>query len=158
MPQPCHVQPQPLSSFPLPKELVLSSGRTWSLVHQYLQLSHLPDSFSNSNSFTVKNRTGEKKSEACRSCWLSFLHGCEEVVVTWGLYRIQVQLTVPLSNPRGWPKERRVKSQCWLCFTDAKTGGFEPWFGFWSYLPWILQEKWLKFAILVIVKQAFFWG
>lgn len=87
----------------------------------------------------------------------SLLRGLEEVVVTQGFYWIQMQLTAPLSDPTGWLKERMVKSQCWLFFTNAKTGGFEPWFGFWFHLSCILRDKWLKLAILVIVKQGFFW-
>lgn len=39
---------------------------------------------------------------------------------------------------------------------SAKTGGFELGSQFWFQLSLILQEKWLKLAVSVIVKEALF--
>lgn len=92
---------------------------------------------------------------------LPLLHGLEGVVVTQGPYCIWVQLTVPLTDSTGWLKECVAKHQCWIFPISAKTGGFE----FWSlfkvsfirfHLSRILQETWLKLAVLVIVKQVLF--
>lgn len=104
----------------------------------------------------MKNRIDKRKSEGCKSCCLPLPHGLEEVIVTWGLYCIQVQLAVPLSDPTGWLKECVAKHQCSVFPISAKTGGFELWSQFWFHLSCILQEEWLKLAVLVIVKQVLF--
>lgn len=104
----------------------------------------------------MKNRVGERKSEGCKNCRLPHLCGLEEVLVTRGPHCIQVQWTVPLTDSTGWLKECVAKHQCWIFPMSAKTGGFELGSQFWFQLSLILQEKWLKLAVSVIVKEVLF--